>query len=90
MKALRTGMRPDGSIMQPPMPWPNYAQMSDEDVYAVATYLKSIPAVAHKVPDRVPPDEEVAGAVIVIPPPSPWDAPRTPPENAMPAAEQRK
>jgi hypothetical protein len=83
-------MRPDGSIIQPPMPWPNYTQMSDEDVYAVAVYLKCIPAVAHKVPDRVPPDQKVAGAVIVIPPPAPWDASRTPPQAALPAAERGK
>ena len=76
VNALRTGMRPDGSVLQPPMPWPNLVRLSDEDAYAVAAYLKSLPAISHKVPDRVAPSQPVAGSVIEFPPPSAWDAPR--------------
>ncbi len=66
------------------MPWPNYTKLSDEDISAIAAFLKSLPAVSHKVPDRVPPDQEVSGSVVVIPAPSAWDAPRQAPEAAMP------
>ncbi len=89
-KALRTGMRPDGSIIQPPMPWPNFTKLTDEDVAALAAYLKSIPAVSHKVPDRAPPDQEVAGSVITMPPPPAWDAPRQSSEAAMPPGKNGK
>ena len=75
VKALRTGMRPDGSVIQPPMPWPNMTQLSDEDALAIAGYLKSVPAVTHKVPAQVPPGQPAAGSVIELPPPSAWDAP---------------
>jgi mono/diheme cytochrome c family protein len=74
--AFRTGHRPDGSPLLPPMPWPGLAHMSDDDAHAIAAYLKTLPPVNHKVPDVVPPGGKATGPVIVIPPPSAWDAPR--------------
>ena len=76
INALRTGMRPNGTVLQPPMPWPNLTQLTDEDARAIAVYLKSLPPVAHQVPDLVPPGRPVAGSVVEFPPPSAWDAPR--------------
>lgn len=76
VNALRTGMRPDGSVLQPPMPWPMYASMTDDDAFAVAAYLKSLKPVVHRVPDKVAPGVEFAGAAMRFPPPPAWDAPR--------------
>lgn len=74
--ALRTGVRPDGSTLAPPMPWPMYTGLTDQDAYAIAAYLKSLPAVSHRVPDKVAPGTKFDGAALVIPPPPAWDAPR--------------
>ncbi len=74
--AMRTGMKPDHTPLQPPMPWPNLTALTDEDAYAIAAYLKSLPAIAHKVPDRAPPGQAVAGPAFEFPPPAAWDAPR--------------
>ena len=41
--------------MLPPMPSQNYAQMTDEDVTAIYTYLKSVPPVKNVVPNNIPP-----------------------------------
>jgi len=49
IQALRTGKRKDGSPILPPMPWPMYSQMTDEDLRAIAVYLKSIPPVTRDV-----------------------------------------
>ena len=76
--ALRTGVRPDGSHLLPPMPWVGYARMSDEDMSALVTYLKSVPAVSHKVPNPIPPGQRAGGPTVVIPPPPQWDAPVAP------------
>ena len=84
--AIDSGKRLDGSPMLPPMPWPNYAQMSDEDLMALALYLKSLPPVKHKVPDRLPPGTK-APAVLSFPPPPAWDGQNLPPP---PAAEGTK
>ena len=75
--AIKTGQRPDGTALQPPMPWPDFANLTDEDAHAIAAYLKTLTPVAHKVPDKVPPGGKATeGSIIVIPPPAPWDAPR--------------
>ena len=37
------------------MPWPNYAQMPDDDLKAVFAYLRSIPAMRNPVPEPLPP-----------------------------------
>lgn len=39
----------------PPMPWFNYAKMTDEDLKAVYAYLRSIPPVHNRVPEPLPP-----------------------------------
>lgn len=78
VKTLRTGSRPDRTPLLPPMPWPNFARMTDEDLAAVAAYLKSLPPVKHRVPARVAPGGQANGSVIPIPPPPAWDAPRQP------------
>ena len=75
MKSLKTGNKPDGKQMLPPMPWPNLIHLSDADANALAAYLMSLPPVSHKVPDALPPGAEYAGATIVFPAPGKWDAP---------------
>jgi len=56
VKTLRTGKHQGtGRQILPPMPWPNYGQMSDDELKAVFTYLQSIPPVKNLVPQPVPP-----------------------------------
>ena len=43
---IRLGLRPDGSVMSPVMPYPAFSGMSDVDVRALVTYLRNLPAVA--------------------------------------------
>ena len=79
VKAMRTGQRADGSVVLPPMPWPMYAHMTDEDAYAVAAYLKSLPPVSHMVPAALPPGSKAVATDWVVPQPTAWDAPRPDP-----------
>jgi mono/diheme cytochrome c family protein len=54
IQTMRTGKHQgQGRPILPPMPWFNYAKMTDEDLKAVFAYLRSIPAVKNKVPDPV-------------------------------------
>jgi mono/diheme cytochrome c family protein len=50
VQAIRAGMRPDGRVLVPVMPWPNYAALTDEDAQALARYLKNLPPIRHAVP----------------------------------------
>lgn len=56
--AIRTGKikgLENGRPMLPPMPWVNYKNLTDEDLKAMFAYLKSLPAVANRVPGPLPP-----------------------------------
>jgi mono/diheme cytochrome c family protein len=75
--AIRTGKRPDGTAIQPPMPWPDFSHLTDEDAMALAAYLKSLPPVTHKAPDRLAPGVKFSGAALSMPAPPAWDTPRT-------------
>ncbi|MGH0033763.1 MAG: c-type cytochrome [Myxococcota bacterium] len=44
--AMRTGVRPDGRVLDPRfMPWPQFAQLRDEELDAMLDYLKAIDGV---------------------------------------------
>jgi mono/diheme cytochrome c family protein len=75
-KTIRTGNRPDGRQLAPAMPWLDFANLTDMEATAIATYLKSLPAIVHSVPKPVPPGAEVHGPAFAFPPPTTWDAPR--------------
>jgi mono/diheme cytochrome c family protein len=67
--ALQTGKRPDGRELAPIMPWRALAQLTKQDAYAIAAYLKSIPAVKNKVPGPFGPGEKLPVFVFRILPP---------------------
>ncbi|MES2535960.1 MAG: c-type cytochrome [Pseudomonadota bacterium] len=48
-KAIREGVRPDGSIIGPPMPVEFYRHLSDADLAAIIVYLRAQPAVRNIV-----------------------------------------
>src|SRR5690348_10832867 len=54
--ALRTGkhMGTARDIL-PPMPWPDFAQLTDDDLKAIWAYLGTIPPIQNHVPDPLPP-----------------------------------
>jgi hypothetical protein len=56
IKAIRTGKHfGEARQIQPPMPWPWFAKLTDEDLKSVYAYLRSIPPVQNMVPDYQPP-----------------------------------
>lgn len=61
IQAIRTGRKEGkGRPILPPMPWPMYRNMTDEDLKSVFAYLQTMKPVVNKVPDPVDPPE--AGA----------------------------
>ena len=60
-KAIREGIRPDGSPIGPPMPFELYRRLSDGDLMAMVAYLRTVTPVKNKVGKSVyriplPPD----------------------------------
>jgi mono/diheme cytochrome c family protein len=68
--AIRTGVRPDGRILAPIMPWRAFASLTDADAKAIVAYLKSLPLVENKVPGPFGPDGAATSFVMKIVPPS--------------------
>ena len=61
IQAMRTGKHAGvGRPILPPMPWFNYAKMTDDDLKAVFAFLKSLPPISNTVPAPVPPPAPVA------------------------------
>ena len=49
-KAIREGVRPDKTLIGPPMPIEFYRHLSDADLAAIIAYLRAQPAVSNAVP----------------------------------------
>lgn len=58
IEAMRTGKNMgQGRPILPPMPWPNVALMTDDDLGAVFNYLMSVKPINNPVPQPIPPME---------------------------------
>ena len=44
-RAIREGLRPDGSLIGPPMPFTMYRGLGDEDLASIVMFLRTLPAV---------------------------------------------
>jgi hypothetical protein len=67
--AIQTGVRPDGRVLAPIMPWRAYAGLTKSDVRAIVEYLSNLPAISHKVPGPFGLDEKPAIFRMTILPP---------------------
>jgi mono/diheme cytochrome c family protein len=74
-RAVREGIRPDGSLIGPPMPFEHYRHVSDSDLAAVVAYLRTVKPVANEVAKseyRMPLPPAYGPPVVSVP-----DVPRT-------------
>lgn len=56
VNAIRTGKHfGTARPIMPPMPWPTFAQMTDDDLKAMYAYLRTVPPIVNHVPDYQPP-----------------------------------
>jgi mono/diheme cytochrome c family protein len=55
--AIRNGVRPDGRVLSPVMPWPALSKLTQADTDAMVAYLQQLPPVRNKVPGPLRPGE---------------------------------
>ncbi|HXT79240.1 MAG TPA: c-type cytochrome [Acetobacteraceae bacterium] len=67
--ALTTGVRPDGRILAPIMPWRALSHLTHADAIAIVAYLRSLPVVQHKVPGPFGANEKPSVFVMTALPP---------------------
>lgn len=75
IRAIREGVRPDGSVIGPPMPINLYRGLSDEDAAAMVAYMRSLPGIRNETPASVyrvpvPPSWGPPVGRVAAPPPS--------------------
>jgi len=63
---MQQGVRPDGRVLAPIMPWRALANLTKADALAIAAYLKSLPPVSNKVPGPFGPTEKPTSFVMKI------------------------
>jgi mono/diheme cytochrome c family protein len=49
LRGIRDGVRADGQLMMPPMPFGTWAHLSDDDGRAIVSYLRTVPPVKNAV-----------------------------------------
>lgn len=69
LAAVQTGVRPDGRMLAPIMPWHAFAALTKADADAIVAFLRSLPAVEHKVPGPFGPTETPTSFVMKVVPP---------------------
>ncbi|MBH0236331.1 c-type cytochrome [Methylobrevis albus] len=52
-RAIREGLRPDGSLIGPPMPFSMYRGLSDDDVASIVMFLRTLAPVENEEPKSV-------------------------------------
>jgi mono/diheme cytochrome c family protein len=71
VQAMKTGKHMGVSRpILPPMPWPSYGQLTDDDLKAIYAFLRTLPAVKNRIPDPVPPPSAPPGAGAAAPKPT--------------------
>jgi len=50
-----SGLRPNGEVLHPIMPYWSYGNMTEEDADAIVAYLRTIPGVEHELPPNQAP-----------------------------------
>ena len=66
VRAVRTGVRPDGRMLAPVMPWHSYAALTDNDARDLAGYLKGMAPVRNAVPALAGPDATPASPYLTV------------------------
>ena len=69
IKAFQTGVRPDGRILSPIMPWKAFGELTSADANAIVAYLRSLPPVKNKVPGPFGASETPTAFVMKVVPP---------------------
>jgi mono/diheme cytochrome c family protein len=70
LAALQTGVRPDGRVLAPIMPWRAFASLTKQDAQAIVAFLRSVPPVSHKAPGPFGPTETPTSFVMKVVPPA--------------------
>ncbi|HVO92600.1 MAG TPA: hypothetical protein VMT22_07150 [Terriglobales bacterium] len=58
MRAMRTGITPDGRVLDTQMPWNAFQKITDRDLKSLWAYLKTIKPIKNTPPQNIPADRK--------------------------------
>ena len=58
LRAMKTGITPDGRVLDTQMPWPSFQKVTDRDLRSLWAYLKTIKPIKHTPPKKIPADQK--------------------------------
>lgn len=64
VQMIRVGTTDHSARTIPVMPWPAFVNITEEDAFAIAAYLKSLPPVRHQVPTHVSRGQPASAAYV--------------------------
>lgn len=64
--AITKGVRPDGRMLSPIMPWRDFAHLTRVDALAIAAYLRTLTPVVHQVPGPFGPTQVPTVPVMTV------------------------
>ena len=82
-RAIREGVSHDGRALFPIMPYPDYREMTDEDLASVIVYIRSLPPVRNQLPTTKMP---FPLNFLMQNMPQPLNSPVQPPDQSTPVA----
>ncbi|HLG47421.1 MAG TPA: c-type cytochrome [Reyranella sp.] len=69
--AIQTGVRPDGRMLAPIMPYHAFTNLTPQDVGAIVAFLRTIPPVKHRVEGPFGPNQIPTVYIMkIVPPPA--------------------
>lgn len=51
-RAITAGVNKDGKFLAPMMPYTEFSKLDKEDIYSIIAYIKTLPAISNKIPDK--------------------------------------
>ena len=58
IRAMRTGVTPDGRVLDAQMPWTSFQKVTDRDLKSLWAYLKTIKPNKNRPPKNIPADRK--------------------------------
>jgi hypothetical protein len=58
LRAMRTGITPDGRVLDAQMPWQSFQKVTDRDLKSLRAYLNTIKPIKNTPPKRIPADQK--------------------------------
>jgi hypothetical protein len=58
IRSMKTGLTPDGRVLDAQMPWDAFQKITDRDLKSLWAYLRTIKPIKNTPPERIPAEQK--------------------------------